>query len=243
MEEGYVKSFVSEDGIGEIEFFHPKANSLPLNLLKDLAETFKKFDQDKKVKIITLKSSGNGTFCAGASFEQLKSLKDKKEATNYFMGFGSVINNMINSEKLIITSVQGKAVGGGIGLIAASDYIFAVDSSAVKLSEVSLGIGPFVISEPIIRKISMGHFSSLTLDTEWRDSNWCASVGLFSCVCKDLNELNLKANEFSLKLSKGNLNSYKNLKELFWQDIKGDFKKLVQKRAKISAGLLMEGKE
>jgi methylglutaconyl-CoA hydratase len=229
MKNGYVKTEISSAGIGQIEFFHEKANSLPLNLLDDLAKAFKTLSLDNEVKIITLKSSGTGAFCAGASFEQLKTLKNKKEATRYFMGFGEVIYNMIRSKKLILTAVQGKAVGGGLGLIAASDYVFAAREAAVKLSEVSLGIGPFVISEPIIRRIGMGHFAALTLDTEWRDSHWCLNVGLFSRVLAEKGDLlESEINDFAFKLAPGNLKSYQHLKKIFWQDIGFNFKKLLE---------------
>src|SRR3954468_15969691 len=168
--EGYVRSSI-EQGIATIEFFHPASNSLPGAILTDLAKTINDIGIDERVKVIILRSAGDKAFCAGASFDELIAISTEEEGKRFFSGFAHVINAMRKCHKLIIGRVQGKAVGGGVGIIAATDYAIAKDDAAVKLSELAVGIGPFVVGPAVERKIGLSSFSQLAIDaTEWRSA-------------------------------------------------------------------------
>src|SRR5580704_2617512 len=166
--EGYVNNEI-EHGIATIEFFHPASNSLPAAILTDLAKTINDVGIDHRVNVIVLKSAGDRAFCAGASFDELMAISNEAEGKKFFSGFAHVINAMRKCHKLIIGRVQGKAVGGGVGVIAATDYAIATEDASVKLSELAVGIGPFVVGPAVERKVGLSSFSGLAIDaTEWR---------------------------------------------------------------------------
>src|SRR6056297_930480 len=176
---GHVKLEVKE-GIGTIEFFHPSHNSLPGYLLQSLRETIDKAGQDDTIKVILLKSGGARTFCAGASFDELIAIEDLKQGKKFFLGFANVINAIRKCPKLVVGRVQGKAVGGGVGLASAVDYCMATKYASVKLSELAIGIGPFVIGPAVARKAGLSAFSEMGINaTEWRTAAWAKSKGLF----------------------------------------------------------------
>ena len=166
--EAYVKSDII-NGVGEVEFFHPKSNSLPSNLLNELAQTITILGENDKAKCILLKSGGEKAFCAGASFDELLSIKSKEDGKAFFSGFARVIAAIKNAPKFVVTLVQGKVVGGGVGVVCASDYVIANENASCKLSELSIGIGPFVIGPAVERKIGLGHFNNMSLNpTCWK---------------------------------------------------------------------------
>jgi len=162
-----------ENEIGTVEFFTEKSNSLPASILKGITEKLEIAGKTNGIKVIVLKSGGEKTFCAGASFDELLQVSDEESGKEFFMGFANVINAMRKTPKLIIGRVQGKAIGGGVGLAAACDYCFATENASIKLSELSIGIGPFVISEAVKRKIGLAAFSQLSINaTNFYDANW-----------------------------------------------------------------------
>ena len=165
---GYVSHTVNEIGISTITFFHPQSNSLPSNLLDELATTIEHAGQDDNVKVIKLQSGGDRTFCAGASFDELQAIQNIEEGIAFFSGFAKVINAARKCPKLIIGRVQGKAVGGGVGMASAVDYCFATKYASVKLSELAIGIGPFVVGPAVERKMGLSAMSTLAINaTEW----------------------------------------------------------------------------
>jgi len=186
----YVKQTLCVNGICEIEFFHPKHNSLPSYILALLSETIIKAGEDSDVKVIVLKSGGDRTFCAGASFDELISINDLETGKRFFMGFANVINACRKCPKLIIGRVQGKAVGGGVGVAAASDYCFATKYASVKLSELNVGIGPFVVGPAVRRKIGVSAMSQLTINAnEFKPAEWAKDKGLYAAVFESAEEM------------------------------------------------------
>src|SRR5688572_17471501 len=170
--QGGIKTIIDK-GIGSITFHHPKSNSLPSKVLKEFAAAIYAMDENPDVKVILIQSEGNGAFCSGASFDELLSLNDFDTAKEFFMGFARVINAIRKVNKFVIGRIQGKAVGGGVGLACAVDYCFATDAASVKLSELAVGIGPFVVGPAVERKIGTSAFTSLAINaTEWRDAQW-----------------------------------------------------------------------
>ena len=168
MIEGHIQS-TNTDGITTITFFHPQSNSLPGDLLRQLAKEITKAGKDPQAKVIILKSEGDKAFCAGASFDELISIKDLETGKRFFSGFAMVINAIRTAPKFVIARVQGKAVGGGVGIASAADYTLAVDSASVKLSELAVGIGPFVVGPAVERKIGTSAFTSLAINaSEWQ---------------------------------------------------------------------------
>jgi methylglutaconyl-CoA hydratase len=187
--DGYVRSDI-EHGIATIEFFHPASNSLPGAILGDLAKTINDIGIDESVRVIVLKSYGERAFCAGASFDELMAINNEAEGKKFFSGFAHVINAMRKCHKLIIGRIQGKAVGGGVGLAAAVDYAIATEDASIKLSELAVGIGPFVVGPAVERKIGISCFSQLAIDaTGWRSAEWAKKHGLYAEVHKNIEDL------------------------------------------------------
>lgn len=235
--EGKVTSS-SQNRICRISFFHPKSNSLPSSLLNELAETITNAGNDENVNVIVLQSEGEKAFCAGASFDELSSITDFENGKNFFMGFAKVINAMRKTPKFIISRVQGKVVGGGVGVVAASDYAFADENASAKLSELALGIGPFVVGPAVERKIGKSAFSEMSIDFEWKTSHWCEQKGLFNKVFSSIDGMDQAVNELADSLSNGSPDAMKELKKVLWEGTE-DWDALLEKRAEISGKLVL----
>jgi len=236
--DGYVHSRI-EDGIGKIEFYHPASNSLPSDILTDLAHTINDVGTDERAKVIVLSSGGQKAFCAGASFDELLAIRDEAAGKKFFNGFALVINAMRKCHKLIIVKVQGKAVGGGVGLIAAADYTIALDSASVKLSELAIGIGPFVVGPAVERKIGCSAFSQLAIDaTEWRSADWARKHGLYSEVHADMAAVDEAVGRLAGKLAHSSPEAMAQLKKIFWEGTES-WDDLLSKRAVISGRLVL----
>ena len=238
MEQGHVISTI-ENQIGIIEFGHPLSNSLPGNILNKLALTITELSKDENCKVILLKSAGDRAFCAGASFDELVAIKDLEEGRIFFSGFAKVINACRTSQKIIVARIQGKAVGGGVGIAASADYAFATKHSAVKLSELAIGIGPFVVGPAVQRKIGLSAMSELAIDaTQWRSAEWAQNKGLYSSVSESSEIMDEKINELIQKLANSNPDAMRELKEIFWAGTE-DWDELLERRAEISGRLVL----
>ena len=238
MEQGHVISTI-ENQIGIIEFGHPLSNSLPGNILNKLALTITELSKNENCKVILLKSAGDRAFCAGASFDELVAIKDLEEGRIFFSGFAKVINACRTSQKIIVARIQGKAVGGGVGIAASADYAFATKHSAVKLSELAIGIGPFVVGPAVQRKIGLSAMSELAIDaTQWRSAEWAQNKGLYSSVSESSEIMDEKINELIQKLANSNPDAMRELKEIFWAGTE-DWDELLERRAEISGRLVL----
>lgn len=228
-----------QNNIATVEFYHQASNSFPSELLERLAKEFKKLSINDEVKVIILKSEKDTTFCAGASFDELVAIQNLEEGKRFFLGFANVINEMRNCSKLIIGRIQGKAVGGGVGLAAACDYCFATVQASIKLSELTIGIGPFVIEPAVKRKMGVAAFSELTLDaTSWQNAYWAKEKGLYAKVFETIKELDFEVDVLANKLSKYNAEALKELKKALWEDT-DHWDELLVKRAEISGKLVL----
>lgn len=236
---GSVNLAVRENGIATVSFYHPAQNSLPSALLADLVEKITEAANNEQTRVIILKSEGNRTFCAGASFDELLRIKDKEEGAKFFSGFAQVINACRKSPKIIIGRIQGKAVGGGVGLAAAVDYCLATEAASVKLSELAIGIGPFVISPAVIRKIGLQAFSQLTIRaSDFQTAQWAMEKGLYNEVYKDTEALDLAVDTLAQKLASYHPEALHGLKEILWEGT-ADWDELLSHRAAISGGLVL----
>jgi methylglutaconyl-CoA hydratase len=236
--EGYVNHEI-EHGIATIEFFHPSSNSLPAAILHDLAKTINDTGIDHRVKVIVLRSAGEKAFCAGASFDELMAINNEEEGQKFFSGFAHVINAMRKCHKLIIGRVQGKAVGGGVGVIAATDYAIATEEAAVKLSELAVGIGPFVVGPAVERKIGVSCFAQLAIDaTEWRSADWAKRHGLYSEIHKTTGEMDDAVTRLAGRLANSSPEAMAQLKKIFWHGTE-NWDKLLSDRAAISGHLVL----
>ena len=112
-------SLAVDEGVGTIEFSHPKGNSLPGALLRQLADGVQLLGEDEATRVIVLGSGGTGPFCAGASFDELVSIENEEEGQEFFSGFARVILAMIRAPKFVLVRVHGRAAGGGVGIAAA----------------------------------------------------------------------------------------------------------------------------
>lgn len=213
-EQGSVQYNVNENGIATIVFFHPLSNSLPGKILNKLASVITELGKEEKVLVIILKSAGNRAFCAGASFDELLSIENLSQGKEFFSGFAKVINACRKCPKLIIGRVQGKAVGGGVGIAASVDYCFATKHASIKLSELAVGIGPFVVGPAVERKIGLSAMSQLTINaTEFMSAEWALQKGLYMEVFEDDESMDQKIQSLSSKLSKSNPEAMRNLKK------------------------------
>ncbi|WP_210488895.1 enoyl-CoA hydratase/isomerase family protein [Rufibacter aurantiacus] len=236
---GKVDITLDEAGIAVISFFHPSHNSLPGALLKELAQTILQAGKEERVKVIVLRSEGERTFCAGASFDELISIQNKEQGLEFFSGFAKVINACRICGKIIIGRVQGKAIGGGVGVAAATDYCFATQHAAVKLSEIALGIGPFVVGPAVERKVGVSAFSQLALDaTEFRSAAWAQEKGLYAQVFDTTEEMDEALQAFAQKLALYSPEALSALKEVFWQGTQ-HWDSLLVERAGISGTLVL----
>ena len=235
--DGYVRSEVA-DGIGRIEFYHPKSNSLPGAVLQELAATVAAVSGIPEVRVIELQSGGTGPFCAGASFDELAAIETPAQGQQFFSGFAGVILAMIRAPQFVISRVHGKAAGGAVGLIAASDFSFAVDSASAKLSELAVGIGPFVVGPVIERKIGLASFSQMAVDADWRDAAWCERRGLYAKVVPDVAALDAAVHVQATTLAKANPDAMAMLKRVFWAGTEG-WDTLLAERAALSGTLVL----
>lgn len=236
---GRVEVQRSADGIATVSFFHPTHNSLPGALLTELAQTIAAVGQEPQTRVIILRSEGNRTFCAGASFEELQRIETPEQAMEFFSGFARVINACRTSPRIIIGRVQGKAVGGGVGLAAATDYCFASTEAAVKLSELAVGIGPFVVGPVIERKMGVAAFAQMALDaTGFRTATWAQERGLYAEVLANQAALDTAVQAFAQKLASYAPQALTELKKVLWQGTE-NWDALLLERAGISSSLLL----
>lgn len=238
MTTAYVKSEFHK-GITIIEFFHPQSNSLPGKILEELAQSVHAAGNDIETKLIIIRSAGEKTFCAGASFDELAAIKNKEEGLQFFSGFAHVINAMRICPKLVIGRIHGKCVGGGVGLAAAVDYAIATEAAEVKLSELAVGIGPFVVGPAVERKIGTSAFSQLAIDaTRWRSAEWARNKGLFAELYATTEEMDEAINRLGYLLVNSSPEAMAEMKKVFWKGTE-HWDKLLIERAAISGKLVL----
>lgn len=236
--EAFIKSNIV-DGIGTITFFHPQSNSMPGTQLRNLATEIEKLGKDDSVKVIVLKSEGDKAFCAGASFDELISIKDKETGLVFFSGFAAVINAMRKAPKFVIARVQGKAVGGGVGIAASADYTFAVDSASVKLSELAVGIGPFVVGPAVERKVGTSAFCQLTINaTEWQTAQWAREKGLYAELFNTTEDMDKGIDALAKRLASSSPEAMAMLKKVMWEGTE-NWDSLLIERAGMSGTLVL----
>jgi methylglutaconyl-CoA hydratase len=225
-----------QDGIAEVRFMHPRGNSLPGKLLMGIAEAITAAGKDSLARVVVIRSEGDKVFCGGASFDELASVKEEKHGHDFFMGFARVILAIQSCPLFVVARIQGKTVGGGVGLAAAADYALASDTASARLSEFALGFGPFVISAAVERKIGLAHFGAMTIDTEWRDAAWCKNAGLYAGVYPSIAELDRAIGDLTTKLAKSNPEATAQIKRVLWAGTE-HWGSLLSERAGISAKL------
>lgn len=235
--EGYVTLDI-HNKVGIVTFFHPKSNSLPSRILKLLAETITSASENSEVNVIVIKSDGEKAFCAGASFDELVQINDFQVGKEFFLGFARVINAIRKSPKFVVARVQGKAVGGGVGIAAAADYSLAYKDASIKLSEFALGIGPFVVGPAVERKIGNTAFAQISTDVEWYNSTWALNKGLYANVFYTIDDLNDAVTALASKLGALSPDATQELKKIFWHGT-DDWDILLESRAEISGRLVL----
>lgn len=238
MIEAYVKQQI-QNNIATIEFFHPEQNSLPGAILAQLANTITEVGNMSEVKVIILKSGGERTFCAGASFQELIAIDDAATGKVFFSGFANVINAMRKCPKFIIGRIQGKTVGGGVGIAASTDYCMATQFASIKLSELNVGIGPFVVSPAIERKMGVSALSQIAIDANtFYDANWAREKGLYAQVFESIEAMDEAVQAFAEHLCTYNPEAMLEMKKIFWRGTE-DWDNLLAERAAISGRLVL----
>ena len=236
--QGHINAQI-ENGLGVIEFYHPSHNSLPSLLLGQLAAKITELGQNKNVKLILLKSAGERTFCAGASFDELVAIDNKANGKTFFMGFANVINAIRTCGKIVIGRIQGKAVGGGVGLASAVDYCIATKFASIKLSELAVGIGPFVIGPAVERKVGLAAFSQMAIDaTNWQTADWAKQKGLYQEVFESTEDMDSHIQKFTDTLLGMNPEALDKLKSVFWEGTE-NWGNLLETRAETSGELVL----
>lgn len=228
-----------QHNIATITFGHPASNSFPSEQLQRLTNQINALSENSKVSLIVLQSEGEGAFCAGASFDELLAVSDLEQGAKFFSGFANVINAMRKCSKLIIGRIHGKAVGGGVGLAAACDYAMATTESAIKLSELAIGIGPFVIEPVVSRRIGKSALGTMTLAAhEWKDAYWAYEKGLYAKIFESVGELDSALENFTLKLASYNPEALAEMKKVLWEGTE-NWDTLLHERAGISGRLVL----
>lgn len=236
---GTISTIIDEHKIATVSFYHPASNSFPSGLLQKLTSEINQLSTTNEVSVIILKSEGNGAFCAGASFDELLSITTETDGNLFFSGFANVINAMRKCSKPIIGRIHGKAVGGGVGLASACDYTFATTNSAVKLSEIAIGIGPFVIEPAVSRKMGKTAFTEMTLTpTLWKSAHWANQKGLFTEVFETIETLDEHLINFTKELATYNPEALVELKKVVWENTE-NWDELLLERAAISGRLVL----
>jgi len=235
---GYVKTEF-HNGITTVEFFHPQSNSLPAKILDELSQAIHRAGNDDDTKVIVLRSGGEKTFCAGASFDELLAIENAEQGFHFFSGFANVINAIRTAPKFVIGRIQGKCVGGGVGLAAAVDYAIATEHAEIKLSELAVGIGPFVVGPAVERKIGGSAFSQLAIDaTLWRNADWAKRKGLFAEIHATIEGMDESIQRLSHHLAHSNPVAMAEMKKIFWKGTE-HWDKYLYERAAISGKLVL----
>lgn len=236
--QGHILSSLT-NGIATITFFHPQSNSMPGSLLRKLAEEITKAGQNKDVRVIVLQSEGDKAFCAGASFDELIAIADLETGKTFFSGFAMVINAIRKAPKFIIARVQGKAVGGGVGIACAADYTLALDTASVKLSELAVGIGPFVVGPAVERKLGTSAFTALAINaTEWQTAQWAKEKGMYTDLYSTISTLDKEVKRLAETLSNSNPEAMMEIKKIAWTGTE-NWDTLLIERAEISGKLVL----
>lgn len=224
--------------IATVTFFHPKRNALPAAILRQLVEAIDAAAANADVRVIILASEGGGAFCAGASFDELRALRSVDEGKEFFSGFARVILAMRRCPKIIIGRVQGKVVGGGVGLVSATDYSFALPQASIRLSELAIGLGPFVVGPVIERKIGRAAFAALAVDADWRDAEWGERHGLYTRIMDTEAAMDSVLPALANRLAGANPEAVAQLKRILWEGT-NHWETLLFDRAAISGKLAM----
>ncbi len=228
-----------KDGIGTIEFFHPLSNSLPGKILTKLADTITDAGNNNDISVIILKSAGDRAFCAGASFDELISIDNLETGKVFFSGFANVINAARKCPKFIIGRVQGKAVGGGVGMASAVDFCYATKFASVKLSELAVGIGPFVVGPAVERKVGTSAMSMMAINaSEFYSAEWAKQQGLYAEIFDSIEHLDAGIETLANKLAKSNPEAMQLLKKVFWEGTE-HWDTLLSERAAMSGKLVL----
>jgi methylglutaconyl-CoA hydratase len=235
----YVKS-ETHNGITTIEFFHPQGNSMPALLLEKLSHHIHSAGNEEETKVILLRSAGNTAFCAGASISELTSIASLSQATDFFTGFAHVINAIRKVTKIVVARIHGRCIGGGVGIAAAADYAIALEGADIKLSELSLGIGPFVVGPVIERKIGFSAFSNLAIDSSmWRNAEWAKRKGLYAELHSSIENMDESISRLCNSLSHSSPHAMAELKKTLWKGTE-NWDQYLSERAAISGRLLLE---
>ena len=228
-----------ENKIATLEFSHPASNSFPAELLRNLTNEINSLSTHPDVLVLVIKSQGTSVFCAGASFDELMAITNQKEGEAFFAGFANLINAMRKCPKLIVGRIQGKAVGGGVGIAAACDYALATKQASIKLSELTIGIGPFVIEPAVSRKIGKAALSEMTLAAhEWKTAEWAKEKGLYANMFETIELLDEALDEFSSRLASFNPEALFEIKKVLWEGT-DHWDELLKERAAISGRLVL----
>ncbi|HXB33921.1 MAG TPA: enoyl-CoA hydratase/isomerase family protein [Puia sp.] len=236
--EGHVRT-ETHDGITTIEFYHPQSNSLPGRLLDALTHEVHGAGNDPHTRVIILRSAGSKAFCAGASFDELMAIQNADQGFLFFSGFAHLINAIRKCPQFVIARIHGRCVGGGVGIAAAADYAIAVNGADVKLSELALGIGPFVVGPAVERRIGLSAFSALAIDaTMWRDSEWARKRGLYTELHQELSQMDESIDQLARTLAHSSPEAMALLKAIFWKGTE-HWDQLLVERAAISGRLIL----
>lgn len=225
-------------GVASISFSHPQSNSLPSRMLKELTNLINKCAEDKSAHVIVIRSEGDKSFCAGASFDEMLEIKDYKAGKEYFMNFARLLNEMRKCPKFIIARVHAKAVGGGVGIAAAADYTLATNDASIRLGELALGLGPFVVGPAVERKIGKTNFITMSIDAEWHDAFWAKQAGLYTKVFANKHDLDEAISALAKKIASCSSDAILEMKKIFWEGTE-NWDSLLEERAEISGKLVL----
>lgn len=154
-------------------------NAFNDQMIAELTEQFQSANGDKSVQVIVLEGEGK-SFCAGADLNWMKRMKDYSEEENYrdSVALSRMLQAINFCSKTVVAKIHGAALGGGVGLAAACDYVVACEGTTFGLTEVRLGLLPAVISPFVVAKIGSSQARALFTTGERFDEARAREIGL-----------------------------------------------------------------
>ena len=157
---------IPEPGVATVILDRPHIhNAMDARMIEELTDVFEHLAGGDEIRLVCLKSHGNN-FCAGADLNWMNTIRKCRHP--------------------VLTIAKGRTFGGGLGLLACSDYVLTSHDSQFCFSELKLGLIPATISPFVIDKIGYSFANALFLSAKQFDAEYALKIGLIHEVCDDL---------------------------------------------------------
>jgi len=192
-------------------------NALSFKNLNDLIKIFKKFDNDKNIKVIIIEGSGKG-FSAGHNLKELNGIKKKKKYQELFNLCSKLMLHIVEGKKPVIAKVHGAAFAAGCQLVASCDLAYSTNDAIFATPGVNIGLFCSTPMVAVSRKVNRKIMMKMLLTGEPIKAKYAKEIGLINdCFTKSqLNKEVLKiakviASKSNLTIKIGKQTFYKQL--------------------------------